>query len=62
MTGSPGDYLNWLAEHEAPAGRTDPERAPLAGLRAGTGRTYIAEELREVTGLAARPQPGRGGP
>ena len=37
------------------AGRVAAELAPLAGLQAGTGRTYIAEELRKLTGLAARP-------
>jgi hypothetical protein len=35
------------------AGRVAAELAPLAGLQAGTGRTYIAEELRKLTGLAA---------
>ena len=38
------------------AGRVAAELAPLAGLQAGTGRTYIAEELRKLTNLAARPQ------
>ena len=38
------------------AGRVAAELAPLAGLQAGTGRTYIAEELRKFTNLAARPQ------
>ena len=38
------------------AGRVATELAPLAGLQAGTGRTYIAEELRKLTNLAARPQ------
>ena len=28
---------------------------------AGTGRTCIAEELRKLIDLAARPRPGRGG-
>ena len=37
-------------------GRVAAELAPLAGLQAGTGRTYIAEELRKLTNLAARPQ------
>ncbi len=36
------------------AGRVAAELAPLAGLQAGTGRTYIAEELRKLTDLAAR--------
>jgi hypothetical protein len=36
------------------AGRVAAELAPLAGLQAGTGRTYIAEELRKLTGLADR--------
>jgi len=34
------------------AGRVAAELAPLAGLQAGTGRTYIAGELRRLTGLA----------
>jgi hypothetical protein len=34
------------------AGRVAAELAPLAGLQAGTGRTYIAEELRKLTNLA----------
>jgi hypothetical protein len=34
------------------AGRVSAELAPLAGLQAGTGRTYIAEELRRLTSLA----------
>ena len=34
------------------AGRVAAELAPLAGLQAGTGRTYIAEELRRLTKLA----------
>jgi hypothetical protein len=38
------------------AGRIAAELAPLAGLQAGTGRTYIAEELRKLTDLAARPR------
>jgi hypothetical protein len=38
------------------AGRVAAELAPLAGLQAGTGRTYIAEELRKLANLAARPQ------
>ena len=33
------------------AGRVAAELAPLAGLQAGTGRTYIAEELRRLTEL-----------
>ena len=32
------------------AGRVAAELAPLAGLQAGTGRTYIAGELRKLTG------------
>ncbi len=43
------------------AGRVAAELAPLAGLQAGTGRTYIAEELRKLTDLAARPRPDGGG-
>ena len=38
------------------AGRVAAELAPLAGLQAGTGRTYIAEELRKLTELAGRPR------
>jgi hypothetical protein len=38
------------------ARRVAAELAPLAGLQAGTGRTYIAEELRKLTGLAAHPR------
>jgi hypothetical protein len=38
------------------AGRVAAELAPLAGLQAGSGRTYIAEELRRLTNLAGRPQ------
>ena len=38
------------------AGRVAAELAPLAGLQAGTGRTYIAEELRKLTDLTARPR------
>lgn len=39
------------------AGRVAAELAPLAGLQAGTGRTYIAEELRKFNGLVADPRP-----
>jgi hypothetical protein len=38
-----------------PAGAA--ELAPLAGMQAGTGRTYIAEEFGRLTGLAADPRP-----
>ena len=38
--------------NRAAAGRVAAELAPLAGLQAGTGRTYIAEELRKLTGMA----------
>ena len=38
------------------AGRVAAELAPLAGLQAGTGRTYIAEELRKLTGMTG-PRP-----
>ena len=38
------------------AGRVAAELAPLAGLQAGTGRTYIADELRRLTQLAPRDQ------
>jgi hypothetical protein len=39
------------------AGRVAAELAPLVGLQAGTGRTYIAEELRKLTHLGAGPRP-----
>ena len=39
------------------AGRVAAELAPLAGLQAGTGRTYIAEELRRLTGLTLAQAP-----
>lgn len=42
------------------AGRVAAELAPLAGLQAGTGRTYIAEELRKLTGMAG-PRPSEEG-
>lgn len=38
------------------AGRVAAELAPLAGLQAGTGRTYIVEELRKLTGTAGPPR------
>jgi hypothetical protein len=41
------------------AGRVAAELAPLAGLQAGTGRTYIAGELRKLAGMAdLRPAEG----
>ena len=43
--------------NRAAAGRVAAELAPLAGLQAGTGRTYIAEELRKLTGLALAQAP-----
>jgi hypothetical protein len=43
---SPPEYGNRSA-----AGRVAAELAPLAGLQAGTGRTYIAGELRKITDL-----------
>jgi hypothetical protein len=50
-------FLSRYREHpeygnRSAAGRVAAELAPLAGLQAGTGRTYIAEELRKLTGLA----------
>jgi len=39
------------------AGRVAAELAPLAGLQAGTGRTYIAEELRKITSLTTHRDP-----
>ena len=41
------------------AGRVAAELAPLAGLQAGTGRTYIAEELRKLADLTG-PRANRG--
>ncbi len=41
------------------AGRVAAELAPLAGLQAGTGRTYIAEELRKLTGLTLAQAPAK---
>ena len=43
--------------NRAVAGRVAAELAPLAGLQAGTGRTYIAEELRKLTGLTLAQDP-----
>ncbi len=42
------------------ARRVTAELAPLAGLQPGTGRTYIADELHMLTGLAAVPRPAEG--
>ena len=42
------------------AGRVAAELAPLADLQAGTGRTYIAEELRKLTGMAGPRSAGEG--
>jgi len=39
------------------AGRVAAELAPLAGLQAGSGRTYIAGELRKLSGLAVARSP-----
>lgn len=39
------------------AGRVAAELAPLTGLQAGTGRTYIAEELRKITDPATHRSP-----
>jgi len=46
--------------NQSAAGRVAAELAPLAGLQAGTGRTYIAEELRKLTGMAG-PRPAEEG-
>jgi hypothetical protein len=43
--------------NQSAAGRVAAELPPLAGLQPGTGRTYIAEELHMLTGLAAVPRP-----
>ena len=45
--------------NQSAAGRVAAELAPLAGLQPGTGRTYIAEEVGMLTGLAAVPRPAK---
>ncbi len=65
VTGFPTKKAAFLARYRghpeygnrSAAGRVAAELAPLAGLQAGTGRTYIAQELRKLTGPAARPGP-----
>ena len=60
MTGFPTKKAAFLCRYRAhpeygnrsAAGRVAAELAPLAGLQAGTGRTYIAEELCKLTGMA----------
>ena len=55
-------FLSFYRAHPAygnrsVAGRVAAELAPLAGLQPGTGRTYIAGELRKLTGLAVARSP-----
>ena len=60
VTGFPTKKAAFLSRYRAhpeygnrpAAGRVAAELAPLAGLQAGTGRTYIAGELRKLTGMA----------
>jgi hypothetical protein len=62
VTGFPTKKAAFLSRYRAhpeygnrsAAGRVAAELAPLAGLQAGTGRTYIAGELRKLTALSAR--------
>jgi hypothetical protein len=68
MTGFPTKKAAFLSRYRAhpeygnrsAAGRVAAELAPLAGLQAGTGRTYIAEELRKLTDMAG-PRPAEEG-
>ena len=59
MSRPPGSHVTGaLRVWEPKCGRSGAaELAPLAGMQAGTGRTYIAEEFRRLTGLAADPRP-----
>jgi hypothetical protein len=50
-------FLSRYRSHPEHGNRSAAELAPLAGLQAGTGRTYLAEELRKFNGLAAGPRP-----
>ena len=60
VTGFPTKKAAFLSRYRAhpqygnrsAAGRVAAELAPLADLQAGTGRTYIAEELRKLTATA----------
>jgi hypothetical protein len=60
VTGFPTKKAAFLSRYRAhpeygnrsAAGRVAAELAPLAGLQAGTWRTYIVEELRKLTGMA----------
>jgi hypothetical protein len=62
VTGFPTKKSAFLSRYRAhpeygnrsAAGRVAAELAPLAGLQAGTGRTYIAEELRKLTAIAGQ--------
>ena len=64
VTGFPTKKAAFLSRYRAhseygnrsAAGRVAAELAPLAGLQAGTGRTYIAEELHKLTAKAG-PRP-----
>jgi hypothetical protein len=68
VTGFPTKKAAFLSRYRAhpeygnrsAAGRVAAELAPLAALQAGTGRTYIAEELRKLTGIAD-PRPAEEG-
>jgi hypothetical protein len=62
VTGFPTKKAAFLSRYRAhpeygnrsAAGWVAAELAPLAGLQAGTGRTYIAGELRKLTALSTR--------
>jgi hypothetical protein len=68
VTGFPTKKAAFLSRYRAhpdygnrsAAGRVAAELAPLAALQAGTGRTYIAEELRKLTDMAG-PRPAEEG-
>ena len=68
VTGFPTKRAAFLSRYRAhpqygnrsAAGRVAAELAPLADLQAGTGRTYIAEELRKLTATAG-PRPAEEG-
>ena len=67
VTGFPTKKAAFLSRYRAhpeygnrsAAGRVAAELAPLAGLQAGTGRTYIAEELRRLTSWRPGTRPRR---
>ena len=68
VTGFPTKKAAFLSRYRAhpqygnrsAAGRVAAELAPLVGLQAGTGRTYIAGELRKLTSMAG-PRPAEEG-